>query len=105
MRRLVVIARPTRSHRAVERLDPRPLVAFTAFVTLVSAEHDLNMQCKVKFRPVAIDTNDANGGIARTSFLYVEVEADKKFTVEPRICPEGYVPPTKTYQIQTLLQP
>ena len=75
------------------------LVAFTAFVTLVSAEHDLNMQCVAKFRPVAIDTDDANGGIARTSFLYVEVEADQKITVEPMTCPEGYVTPTKTYEI------
>ena len=81
------------------------LVAFTAFVTLVSADHDLNMQCVAKFRPVAIDTDDANGGIARTSFLYVEVEADQKITVEPMICPEGYVTPTKTYEIQYASSP
>ena len=81
------------------------LVAFTAFVTLVNADHDLNMQCVAKFRPVAIDTDDANGGIARTSFLYVEVEADQKITVEPRICPEGYVTPTKTYEIQYASSP
>ena len=49
---------------------------------------DHTTQCVAKFRPVAIDTNDVKGGIARTSFLYVEVEADKKFTVEPRICPK-----------------
>ena len=80
-------------------------MAFTAFVTLVSADHDLNMQCVAKFRPVAIDTDDANGGIARTSFLYVEVEADQKITVEPMICPEGYVTPTKTYEIQYASSP
>ena len=66
---------------------------------------DSNMQCVAKFRPVAIDTDDANGGIARTSFLYVEVEADQKITVEPMICPEGYVTPTKTYEIQYASSP
>ena len=75
------------------------LVAFTAFVTLVSADHDLNMQCKVKVKPVAIDTPDENGGLARTSFLYVEVEADQKIYVEPESCPEGYVPPMTVYEI------
>ena len=76
------------------------LVAFTAFVTLVSADHDLNMQCKVKVKFVAIDTPDENGGLARTSFLYVEVEADQKIYVEPESCPpEGYVPPMTVYEI------
>ena len=65
------------------------LVAFTAFVTLVSADHDLNMQCKVKVKPVAIDTPDENGGLARTSFLYVEVEADQKIYVEPDHAPKA----------------
>ena len=74
-------------------------MAFTAFVTLVSADHDLNMQCKVKVKPVAIDTPDENGGLARTSFLYVEVEADQKIYVEPESCPEGYVPPMTVYEI------
>ena len=81
-------------------------VLVASFITLVSAEeHDLNMQCVAKFRPVAIDTDDVNGGIARTSLLYVEVQADKKITIEPRICPEGYVTPTKTYEIQYASSP
>ena len=79
-------------------------VLVASFIILGSAD-DHTTQCVAKFRPVAIDTNDAKGGIARTSFLYVEVEADKKFTVEPRICPEGYIPPTKMYEIQYASSP
>ena len=79
-------------------------VLVASFIILGTAD-DHTTQCVAKFRPVAIDTNDAKGGIARTSFLYVEVEADKKFTVEPRICPEGYIPPTKMYQIQYASSP
>ena len=75
------------------------LVAFIAFCHPGLRDHDLNMQCKVKVKLVAIDTPDENGGLARTSFLYVEVEADQKIYVEPESCPEGYVPPMTVYQI------
>jgi len=74
------------------------LVASTAF-TLVSADHDLNMQCVAKMKPVAIDTEDENGGVARTSFLYVEVEADQTITVEPEVCPDGTIPPMRVYEM------
>jgi hypothetical protein len=74
------------------------LVASTAFA-LVSADHDLNMQCVAKMKPVAIDTEDENGGVARTSFLYVEVETDQTITVEPEVCPEGTIPPTRVYEM------
>ena len=77
------------------------LVAFTAFVTLVNADHDLNMQCVAKFRPVAIDTDDANGGIARTSFLYVEVEADQKSPSSPGYARRGTSLPRKHTRFNT----
>jgi hypothetical protein len=50
-------------------------------------------------KPVAIDTEDENGGVARTSFLYVEVEADQTITVEPEVCPDGTIPPTRVYEM------
>ena len=75
------------------------LVASTAFA-LVSADHDLNMQCVAKMKPVAIDTEDENGGVARTSFLYVEVEADQTITVEPEACPDGTIPPMRVYEFE-----
>jgi hypothetical protein len=75
------------------------ILALSSLSTLVAADHDLNMQCVAKMKSVAIDTEDENGGVARTSFLYVEVEADQQITVEPNVCPEGTIAPMKIYEM------
>ena len=73
----------------------RALVVATA---LVATAHGL--QCTAKMKPVAIDTEDENGGVARTSFLYVEVESNTQITLSPQVCPDGTIPPLKVYEME-----
>lgn len=64
------------------------------FVDLVSVP-----ECFASFKPVTIDTASSEGGVARTSFLFLEVEADQDIVVEVQACPEGYGVPARGYLV------
>ena len=84
------------SFQNADRVDELP----QWFIDLVSDDGNNHQspECFASFKPVSIDTASSEGGVARTSFLFLEVETKDDIFVEVEACPEGYGVPLEATQ-------
>ena len=85
------------SFQNADRVDELP----QWFIDLVSDDGNNHQspECFASFKPVTIDTASSEGGVARTSFLFLEVETKDDIFVEVEACPEGYGVPARGYSV------